>query len=101
MKRQLFRLENFKFGVYLVVPILTVVVFSSPTLYETIIKNTQYVVFPRSTPATEGNEDLDEEEEFAGLKRPMDVHIDEETEAKLDEWVSGRESLSYAPFYAI
>lgn len=51
-----------------------------------VILQTQYVVFPKSNAPTEGDEGL-EEEQFEGITEPIQVHIEEETEAKLDEWV--------------
>jgi len=45
-----YALERFKFAVYVLVPVLAVVLYNQPIVYETSLKAHRYVVYQRHAP---------------------------------------------------
>jgi hypothetical protein len=44
------RLEMFKFGIYLIVPALTVLYFERPHVFQKFLRERKYIVFPPEGP---------------------------------------------------
>ena len=45
-----YRLEALKFGIYLIVPALTVLYFEQPKVFQGILRSRRYIVFPPEGP---------------------------------------------------